>query len=38
VKDIWGATGDSDASVFTREVLNGLLRIDFLDPPQIIWN
>jgi DNA modification methylase len=26
------------ASVFTREVLNGLLRIDFLYPQQIIWN
>jgi hypothetical protein len=26
------------ASIFTREVLNGLLRIDFLYPPQIIWN
>jgi DNA modification methylase len=26
------------ASVFTREVLNGLLRIDFLHPQQIIWN
>jgi DNA modification methylase len=25
-------------SVFTREVLNGLLRIDFLYPQQIIWN
>jgi DNA modification methylase len=26
------------ASTFTREVLNGLLRIDFLYPQQIIWN
>jgi DNA modification methylase len=26
------------ASVFTREVLNGLLRIGFLYPQQIIWN
>jgi DNA modification methylase len=26
------------ASVFTREVLDGLLRIDFLYPQQIIWN
>src|SRR4030088_641368 len=26
------------ASVFTREVLNGLLRIDFLYPQQIIWH
>jgi hypothetical protein len=26
------------ASVFTREVLNGLLRIGFLYPEQIIWN
>jgi DNA modification methylase len=26
------------ASVFTREVLNALLRIGFLDPQQIIWN
>ena len=26
------------ASVFTREVLNGLLRIGFLYPGQIIWN
>ena len=26
------------ASVFTREVLNGLLRIAFLYPQQIIWN
>jgi len=26
------------ASVFTREVLNGLLRISFLYPQQIIWN
>jgi DNA modification methylase len=26
------------ASVFTREVLNGLLRINFLYPQQIIWN
>src|SRR5271168_3896573 len=26
------------ASIFTREVLNGLLRIDFLYPQQIIWN
>lgn len=26
------------ASVFTREVLNGLLRIGFLHPQQIIWN
>jgi DNA modification methylase len=26
------------ASVFTREVLNGLVRIGFLYPQQIIWN
>jgi DNA modification methylase len=26
------------ASIFTREVLNGLLRIGFLYPQQIIWN
>jgi DNA modification methylase len=26
------------ASLFTREVLNGLLRIGFLYPQQIIWN
>jgi len=26
------------ASVFTREVLNGLLRLGFLYPQQIIWN
>ena len=26
------------ATVFTREVLNGLLRIGFLYPQQIIWN
>jgi DNA modification methylase len=26
------------ASVFTREVLNGLLRIGFLYPQQLIWN
>jgi hypothetical protein len=26
------------ASVFTREVLHGLLRIGFLYPQQIIWN
>ncbi len=26
------------ASVYTREVLNGLLRIGFLYPQQIIWN
>ncbi len=26
------------ASVFTREVLDGLLRIGFLYPQQIIWN
>jgi hypothetical protein len=26
------------ASIFTREVLNGLLRIEFLYPQQIIWN
>jgi DNA modification methylase len=26
------------ASVFTREVLNGLERIGFLNPQQIIWN
>jgi DNA modification methylase len=26
------------ASVFTREVLNGLLRIGFLYPQQIVWN
>jgi DNA modification methylase len=26
------------ASVFTREVLNGLLRIGFVYPQQIIWN
>jgi DNA modification methylase len=26
------------ASLFTREVLDGLLRIDFLYPQQIIWN
>src|SRR5713226_7910717 len=26
------------ASVFTREVLDGLLRIGFLHPQQIIWN
>jgi hypothetical protein len=26
------------ASIFTREVLNGLLRIAFLYPQQIIWN
>src|SRR5882762_6393499 len=26
------------ASVFTREVLNGLIRIGFLYPQQIIWN
>jgi DNA modification methylase len=26
------------ASAFTREVLNGLLRIGFLSPQQIIWN
>src|SRR6266550_4509340 len=26
------------ASIFTREVLNGLLRIGFLYPRQIIWN
>jgi len=26
------------ASVFTREVLEGLLRIGFLYPQQIIWN
>src|SRR6202790_975748 len=26
------------ASIFTREVLNGLLRIGLLYPPQIIWN
>src|SRR5260370_31492789 len=26
------------ASVFTREVLNGLERIGFLYPQQIIWN
>jgi DNA modification methylase len=26
------------ASVFTREVLDGLLRIEFLYPQQIIWN
>ena len=25
-------------SIFTREVLNGLLRIGFLYPQQIIWN
>jgi DNA modification methylase len=26
------------ASIFTREVLNGLLRIGFLYPQQVIWN
>jgi DNA modification methylase len=26
------------ASIFTREVLNGLLRIGFMYPQQIIWN
>jgi DNA modification methylase len=26
------------ASVFTREVLNGLLRIGFLYPQQLVWN
>ncbi|MCX6619907.1 MAG: site-specific DNA-methyltransferase, partial [Acidobacteria bacterium] len=26
------------ASIFTREVLNGLIRIGFLYPQQIIWN
>ena len=26
------------ASIFTREVLDGLLRIGFLYPQQIIWN
>jgi DNA modification methylase len=26
------------ASIFTREVLNGLLRIGFLYPQQLIWN
>jgi hypothetical protein len=26
------------ASLFTREVLNGLLRIGFLYPQQLIWN
>jgi DNA modification methylase len=26
------------ASIYTREVLNGLLRIEFLYPQQIIWN
>jgi hypothetical protein len=26
------------ASVFTREVLDGLLRIGFLYPQQIVWN
>jgi hypothetical protein len=26
------------ASVFTREVLNGLERIGFLYPQQIVWN
>jgi len=30
--------GGEPASIFTREVLNGLLRIGFLYPQQIIWN